>query len=1046
MKKIVLFVIILVAFAIGNATAQPPPLPHIKSVLPVQNASNVPASTGISVFFDTEMDGNTINNATFVVSSPWARRIKEGTYGLDLTGKVASFDPIYDFKPGEVVSVVLTTGIKSAQGVGLDKSFAWKFTVVVGAGGGTFVTNATYPLSFEYPYAICAADFDNDGDIDLAATDYNYLDVNQSTVAILFNNDGLGGFGAPVPYDGGDLIHGVSAADFNGDDWPDMVTANGNKCTITILMNDGAGAFGSPTAYPTGGRVMGVTVGDLDGDGDMDVATAGDDQISVLMNVSGTFPSYVSYVVGGGAQVVQNVVVADFNGNGFLDLATGDESYDLKILLNNTDGTFGLPQSYWAGASWIYGLTTADFNNDGHADVVTTSKNELHMSVMTNRFPGPPPLFELHSQVLWAGQCDFPVSGDINADGYLDLFIQNRSNLLYPYFNRGDATFKPCSSYYTGHEPWGVAVADFDGDGDLDVAVSNAEAGHQEVNVLFNVPPFPCDSVPPPPEVSKVVIPNKVYERFGFGHWDYLPEQDPEAGDNCIVFDEACPGWAGINPGDFFEIPIILRDFSPTLKIGGFELEVDFDYIDLTFYGAERGGLLEKRLIGPNPVPWQDDIFWSWEYFSYRVLPCPTCACCKYKILLYGQAEMPDGPERRGYCISSGYAGEDSLWWYMDKVKAKCPDGAVIDSFATLAWLKFQVANNELLRDLKLPIVFEWEAKLDPDEMVIIQDWDCAENTFSNCDGSLLYVSKDSVLQYDPHVCPYLPTDQRILNFVDGGVHICSPCTAFTCVRGDINMDKVPYSTADAVLFANYFVHGLGVFTIDRDAQVCATDINADGRTLMLADLIYLIRVIQKDAVEFPKLGPSSDVANLIVSDGRITVECASAIGGILFKFDGNVTPTLLNANMELLSNEGNVLVWSGAGNSINAGASQLLNTSGAELVSVIAVDREGRDLATTINAKVTPTTFALHPAYPNPFNPNTNLSFTLPNAVSYSMNIYNVAGQLVRSYEDMGNVGLNVITWDGKDNAGDEVASGIYFYKLIAGQHQATRKMVILK
>ncbi|MCJ7577019.1 MAG: T9SS type A sorting domain-containing protein, partial [candidate division Zixibacteria bacterium] len=191
--------------------------------------------------------------------------------------------------------------------------------------------------------------------------------------------------------------------------------------------------------------------------------------------------------------------------------------------------------------------------------------------------------------------------------------------------------------------------------------------------------------------------------------------------------------------------------------------------------------------------------------------------------------------------------------------------------------------------------------------------------------------------------------------------------------------------------------------------------------------------------------GPSSDVVNVIVSDGRITVECASAIGGILFKFDGKVTPTLPNTNMELLSNEGNVLVWSGAGHSINAGASQLLTVSG-ELVSVIAVDREGRDLATTITTKVAPSTFALHPAYPNPFNPNTNLSFSLPNASAYSLNIYNVAGQLVRSYEGMGNVGLNVITWDGKDNAGNAVSSGIYFYKLIAGSFTATNKMIMLK
>lgn len=89
---------------------------------------------------------------------------------------------------------------------------------------------------------------------------------------------------------------------------------------------------------------------------------------------------------------------------------------------------------------------------------------------------------------------------------------------------------------------------------------------------------------------------------------------------------------------------------------------------------------------------------------------------------------------------------------------------------------------------------------------------------------------------------------------------------------------------------------------------------------------------------------------------------------------------------------------------------------------------------------------FSLNPAYPNPFNPYTNLNFTLPNAVNYSMKIYNVAGQLVKSYESIGNVGMNVITWDGKDNASNDVSSGIYFYKLIAGNYTATNKMILLK
>jgi hypothetical protein len=537
-----------------------------------------------------------------------------------------------------------------------------------------------------------------------------------------------------------------------------------------------------------------------------------------------------------------------------------------------------------------------------------------------------------------------------------------------------------------------------------------------------------------------VIIPNIVYERFGFGHWDYFCWQEEIGCGNYIELDDACEPYYGINPGDFFEIPIILE--APKVPghagIGGFELEVDFDYIDLTFYGAMRGGLLERR---------QDEngIFYSWEYFTYRMLPCPLCACCKNKILLYGQADMPDGDFRQGYCLDNPPDWPNS-WWYVDTaiVHHKVGEDTYAPIGATLAWLKFQVANNELLRDLKLPIVFEWEHKLsNVAPYYIIQDWDCAENTFSDCSGTRLFVSKDT-MQYQPGVCPI--DVERILNFVNGGVHICSPCTAFTCVRGDINMDGVVNSVADAVMFARYLVDGINVFTINRSEQLCATDINADGRPGMLSDLVYLIRVILHDATAFPKLTPSSDVANVIVSNGTIVTECASPIGAILFEFDGTVNPTLLATNMEMMNDGNKVLVWSRTGNSIEA-TSEVLSAGDAKLVSVTAVDRDSRELATTITAaKVAPTTFALHPAYPNPFNPFTNLSFTLPEAVSYGLKIYNVAGQLVRSFDGMGQVGLNAITWDGKDNAGNAVSSGVYFYKLTAGKFSATEKMVMMK
>lgn len=92
------------------------------------------------------------------------------------------------------------------------------------------------------------------------------------------------------------------------------------------------------------------------------------------------------------------------------------------------------------------------------------------------------------------------------------------------------------------------------------------------------------------------------------------------------------------------------------------------------------------------------------------------------------------------------------------------------------------------------------------------------------------------------------------------------------------------------------------------------------------------------------------------------------------------------------------------------------------------------------------PTSFALYPAYPNPFNPFTTISFMVPaGAIEWNLNIYNVVGQKVKSYN--GNkTGQQTVFWDGTDDSGNQVASGIYFYKLVAGTHQATAKMTLLK
>jgi hypothetical protein len=84
---------------------------------------------------------------------------------------------------------------------------------------------------------------------------------------------------------------------------------------------------------------------------------------------------------------------------------------------------------------------------------------------------------------------------------------------------------------------------------------------------------------------------------------------------------------------------------------------------------------------------------------------------------------------------------------------------------------------------------------------------------------------------------------------------------------------------------------------------------------------------------------------------------------------------------------------------------------------------------------------------YPNPFNPQTTIAFSVKDRGLVSLKVYNVAGQLVRTLanEELA-VGAHTKVWDGRDDAGQSVASGVYFYKIVANNFSQTKKMVLLK
>ena len=88
-----------------------------------------------------------------------------------------------------------------------------------------------------------------------------------------------------------------------------------------------------------------------------------------------------------------------------------------------------------------------------------------------------------------------------------------------------------------------------------------------------------------------------------------------------------------------------------------------------------------------------------------------------------------------------------------------------------------------------------------------------------------------------------------------------------------------------------------------------------------------------------------------------------------------------------------------------------------------------------------------LYQNYPNPFNPTTTIKYSIAQAASVQLVVYNVAGQRIRSLvNETKPAGTYTEIWDGKNDGGRSVATGIYFYRFMAGRYSEVKKMILLK
>ena len=141
--------------------------------------------------------------------------------------------------------------------------------------------------------------------------------------------------------------------------------------------------------------------------------------------------------------------------------------------------------------------------------------------------------------------------------------------------------------------------------------------------------------------------------------------------------------------------------------------------------------------------------------------------------------------------------------------------------------------------------------------------------------------------------------------------------------------------------------------------------------------------------------------------------------------------------------------VWSATYNEEDAESGIRVDSDGDGFINYILA-LFNQDIPTDINGDFKPKAasgYELYQNYPNPFNPSTNINFDLPKAAQVTINVYDIQGSQVKTLiNNYYPAGSHRVVWDGTNNSGEKINSGIYFYELSSGMTRIVKKMQLLK
>jgi hypothetical protein len=335
---------------------------------------------------------------------------------------------------------------------------------------------ATSYFSTSISFGITTADFNNDGNLDVATTQSwangsVLLGTGTGSFLPATTFTTVGGYNVP-------LFSSIVSADFNNDSDVDVAVIT--STLLEVFLGNGTGTFSIPSSTISISANALITKDfNLDGNTDLAVADNGLNQVSIFLgNGTGNFSSPTSFSVGSSS----DLYCADFNGDGNPDLATTNSS-SVSVLLGTGTGLFGTPSNFLVTNN-LLALTSSDLNNDGNPDLACVNYGTV--SVLIGNGSGNFGTATNYTISSSATILDI-LTADLNGDLKVDIAIPDYgTHSIYILLGDGLGNFStPFTFGITSGNPWAILSGDFNGDSKTDI-VTGADNSAGGISVFLN--------------------------------------------------------------------------------------------------------------------------------------------------------------------------------------------------------------------------------------------------------------------------------------------------------------------------------------------------------------------------------------------------------------------------------------------------------------------------------------------------------------------------------------------------------------------------------